>query len=587
MYRRHTNFSIEAIVQVFNGNPDFGRDASVMITRNGDLITNMYLMVRLSALNAGDEANKVAWSNWVGHALIREVELEIGGSRIDRHYGDWLNIWYELTIPAGQVRGYNIMVGNTKEATTLANTHNAYQLYVPMQFFHCRNDGLALPLISLQYHDVRVNFKFKAKNDCLVTTANVTAAAVTANLENAQLLVDYIYLDSEERKRFAQASHEYLIEQVQHTGAESVANNTEKFRLNYNHPTKFVVWALKLGRYTSANCFLAYNNNDWESARDLATKRFILNVAARTDATGTAEVTGGDYLFVHNGSGVDGILHKPAGLTGMANSIWEAITRTDTQLPRLIDDNDNKVRDDTVAGGPFMTLDNIIYADPIPVRHMSMPTSSVFVGVVSQLTNSEVDGDIDVCVNQFCNYGMHINHQWNPTTEAQIQLNGHDRFSARDGNYFNYVQPYQHFTNTPADGINVYSFALNPEDHQPSGAVNFSRIDNTQLNLKFGVPPGETLSFKNDYLDDDTKLLIFAVNYNVLRIMSGINWVYFKTQTCTEQLAAKISSVFANLDKQCKIQNLLKIHKPASSIKCCDNFKLTGTSLNFNYQIIV
>jgi hypothetical protein len=504
---------------VFNGNPDFGREASVLITRNGDLITNMYLMFRLSALEAGN-GHKVAWTDCPGHAAVDYAELEIGGSRIDKQYGDWLNIWRELTLPVGQARGYDIMVGNTKKATTLAQSHNAYQLYVPMQFFNCRNDGLALPLISLQYHDVRVNFKFRNKNDLLVVTSGTSASAVSASMENTQLLVDYIYLDSEERKRFAQASHEYLIEQLQFTGSESVSSNTMKPRLNYNHPSKFIVWAMKLGRYTKGNSFLAYDANDWESARDIATKRFILNVAARTDASdGTSEDTAGEFLLVYGSGAVDGILHKPASLTGTALTIWNAISKNGTQLPRLIDDGDNKVKG---TSGPYMTLDNILYAVPIPKEYMSMPTSSVFNGVASLLTDSKVENDVDVRVNQFCNYGMHLDKEYNPTAEAQLKLNGHDRFSARDGNYFNYVQPYQHFPNTPADGINPYSFALNPVDHQPSGSVNFSRIDNTELHLTFGVPSGESLSFKNDYVDDDTNLHIYAINYNVLRVMSGM-----------------------------------------------------------------
>lgn len=519
VYRRHTNFAVEGIVQVFNGSPDLGRQTSVNITRNGDLITNMYLMTRLSALDAGSD-NKVAWVDCVGHALIDYVELEIGGSKIDKHYGDWLNIWRELTLPVGQTRGYDQMIGNTQTARSLKQTHNAYQLYVPLQFFNCRNNGLALPLISLQYHDVRVNFQFRNKNDLLVTSAGTSPSAITAAMENTNLLVDFIYLDSEERKRFAQASHEYLIEQLQFTGPESVTSDNEKPRLNYNHPSKFVVWALKLGRYTVGNSFLAYNANDWVAARDTATKRFILNVAARTDASdGTSEDTAGEYLLVFGSGAVDGILHKPAGLTSTANTIWNVITKNGTQNPRLIDDGDNKVKG---SSGPFMTLDNIIYAEPIPKQYMSMPASSVFTGVTSQLSDSKVEGDENIRVVQFCNYGMHIDGEHNPTTQAHIQLNGHDRFSPRDGNYFNYVHPLQHFPNTPKDGINTYSFALNPVEHQPSGTVNFSRIDNTQLHIKFGVPSGESLSFKNDYLDDSSNLHIFTVNYNVLRIMSGM-----------------------------------------------------------------
>jgi hypothetical protein len=523
VYKRHTNFSIEAIPQVFNGNPTFDQNATVALQRNGDLIKNMYLTTRLSALDAGDDVSKkVAWVDCPGHAILAQAELLIGGSRIDRQHGDWLNFWNGLTLPVGQVRGYNQMVGKTVESNSLSNKHQAYQIHTPLQFSHCRHAGLALPLIALQYHAVRVDFKFNSKNTCLVSTSNVNLNEVSAVMENTQLLVDFIYLDARERKRFAQASHEYLIEQVQHTNKEAVNSNSVKIKLDYNHPSKFLVWGLKLGKYTTGQCFLAYNSNNWEVARDLATKRFILNVAARTDSTGTAEVSAGDFLFVHNGAAIDGVLHTPVGLTGTALVIWNKITANQTQLPRLIDDSDNKVRDDTAPGGPFMVMDNVLYNEPMPKEYMSMIVENVFSGVVSKLTNSEVEDDIDVCVHQYCNYGMHLDGQWNPVTQGCLSLNGHDRFAARDGQYFNYVQPYQHFPNTPPDGHNSYSFALKPHEHQPSGSVNFSRIDATQLSLDFGVPPGETLSFKNDYIDDNTNLYIFTMNYNVLRIMSGM-----------------------------------------------------------------
>lgn len=534
VYRRHTNFSIEAITQTFSGSPGFGRDVSVQITRNGDLITNMYLMVRLPAITGLTGEQKMAWSQFVGHAIIREVELDIGGSRIDRQYGDWLNVWYELTLPTGQSRGYDHLVGNNAAMTDLTSSKNVHQLYVPLQFFCNRHDGLALPLISLQYHEVRLNFKFRALSECIVTCDSPN---ITGDFQDAQLLVDYIYLDSEERKRFAQASHEYLIEQIQFTGDESVSNISEKYRLSFNHPSKFILWALRLGRYTTGKCFLAYNSNDWVKAQDLATKRFILNVASRTaDAGGTGNTedmtSTGIYLDVSsNDTEVDGVLTlgDSSNVSGNVMTIWNAITKDGTELPRLIDDGDNQVL--SSGGTRLMTLDNIIYCEPIPMQYMSYPTGSstneVFQGaatgsLIAAGTYTDVKDDNDCCVYDHKNYGLHLNREHNPTNEAQIQLNGHDRFQKRDGNYFNFVQPYQHFANTPQDGINVYSFALNPEDHQPSGTVNFSRIDNTQLNIDFSAPAGEGAIFKSVYAGDLTKISIYTMNYNVLRVMSGM-----------------------------------------------------------------
>jgi hypothetical protein len=352
VYRRHTNFAIEAIEQTFNGNPAFGSKATVQITRNGDLVTKMYL----KAVLAGSGGGPVLVKN-PGNALISSVELQIGGTRIDKHYGLWLSVWSDLTRPSTHDTSYNLMVGNVAAGTarTIADG-NSYTCYVPLQFFCCRNDGLALPLIALQYHDVRLEFEFSAGN-----TADVMTSANEANLRlnSATLLVDYIYLDSEERKRFAQASHEYLIEQVQHQEENTTSSVSNKYRLNFNHPVKELIW--------------------------------VYRQAVATD-------------FHYGASGAE--------------------------------------------------------------------LSS---GVI---------------------------------TSAQLKLNGHDRASAQDSLYFNSVQPYQHHTRAPSAGVHVYSFALNPEEHQPSGSCNFSRIDNAELNVTTGA--------NSDRTD------IFAVNYNVLRIMSGM-----------------------------------------------------------------
>jgi hypothetical protein len=292
----------------------------------------------------------VEWVNHVGHVLIDNVTIEIGGQTIDQHYGTWLQIWNELTQTAEKEAGYNVMIGNDAERTTPGASVDATTLYVPLQFWFCRNPGLALPLIALQYHEVKFNIQFAAL--ATVTRGDLSSTPVLG----ASLYVDYIYLDTDERRQFAQVQHEYLIEQLQFTGAETVSGaGSYKSKLALNHPCKELVW-------------------------------------------------------VHHISG-----NQPS-------------------------DFDNGSSGDTV-------------------------------------------------------------------TDAKLQLNGQDRFSTRKGSYFNLVQPYQHHTRIPAVGIYVYSFALNPEAHQPSGTVNMSRIDNATLQL--------TLSAAGS-------LHVYAVNYNVLRVMAGM-----------------------------------------------------------------
>ena len=496
IYRRHTNFAVESIEQTFQGSADFGRRVTATLQRNGDLVTNIYLRVLLpggTTVNSATSPNGVwAWVSKLGHSLINSVELNIGGTSIDKQYGDWLNIWYELARNHNQDRGYAKMIGSTPELTTLAASHDATTLYIPLYFFHCRNDGLALPLIALQYHDVRYDFEFRPLEDLLVTAGFTTSnpgRELGLRFNDASLFVDYVYLDVEERKKFAQASHEYLIEEVQFNGEESVSNNSNKLRLGFNHPVKSLYWGLKLGRYVNPSrtyTFLAYNPSSIESLQLQATKRFVLALA---------KYTVGNQLDLSNNrlqiaSGVS------AGLTTLFNAANAAAITTDPDVDNV-----------TILG---TVLDLATVSTPI----------STLLGSASRPTVGDGKLALDVVVQQYDNYGVYINGTTNPVAKALLQLNNHDRFSERDGAYFNYVQPWQSHSNTPADGVNVFSFALNPEEHQPSGTCNFSRIDNATLNLTFGVD-GVT-DFKTSYLADDSKLAIYAVNYNVLRIMAGM-----------------------------------------------------------------
>ena len=335
VYRRHTNFSMEAIEQTLNGGTAASGRCTATISRNGDLVSRMYVE---TTGGQGTGYNQ-------GAQLIKEVVCEIGGQQIDKHYSHWLETYAELTEPnpTGSV--------HATAGSTAAGTGTLFQLmsgmggvaadaatrnFVPLQFWFCRNPGLALPLIALQYHEVKI----------IINWGAVTSTGTSV----PKLWVDYIYLDTDERRRFAQVSHEYLIEQLQYQSFSSGGT----MELNFNHPVKELVF---------------------------------------TGAT----------------------MSQDSGNT------------------------------------PPVALDSTYL----------------------------------------------------------LKLNGHDRFATRNFEYFTRTQVWQHHTGyggvTTADSIGVYSFALKPEEHQPSGTCNFSRIDNAQL------VRGNT-----------TETHVYAVNYNVLRIMSGM-----------------------------------------------------------------
>ena len=295
-YRRHTNFAMESIEQTFNGQADFGRRIQCTVSRNGDLAYRTYLQVTLPEINQDDEANSAVYARWLdcpGEQMISMVEVEIGGQRIDRQYGDWMHIWNQLTQTSEQEDGYAKMIGNTTQLTYITDPsfaavdgpcdsdaprqvcapRNALPettLYVPLQFWYCRNPGLALPLIALQYHEVKINIDFRPIGECLWAVSALdntsgnsvsVSAAYQQSLVAASLYVDYVFLDTGERRKMAQNPHEYLIEQLQFTGDESVGSSSNKIKLNFNHPCKALYWSLRMGNYTTGKSVVSLADN--------------------------------------------------------------------------------------------------------------------------------------------------------------------------------------------------------------------------------------------------------------------------------------------------------------------------------------
>lgn len=592
VYRRHTNFSMETVEHPLNGNPDFGRSATVTVLRNGDLVSRTMLKVELSAVDlaaatsaSSAERGKIAWVRRLGHALIKEVEVEIGGSRIDKQYGVWMDIWYELTHTTSKERGYKAMIGDVEALTklqsvnTTANSDNlgddelpAYTLYVPLQFWFNRNPGLALPLIALQYHEVRLNFEFEEVSKLVVWSGAEAPDLKLFTMANASILVDYVYLDSEERRKFAQVGHEYLIEQLQFTGVESVTGANTKIKLGFNHPCKLLVWALRNGSFNGSgvrrnggNRFLAYTHDDakWESGSDSALQQAADNIArgmvfrpgqdipsnaSAKQIRGPSDSAESWVTVVTFDSGnvlkVNVVMTKATSMGVSPGSVslpasgeadWNVIdsvlvnNQNDTRAT-VKNLGANKVTEITVSielneSGEWDSYG--VRADAfegLTVADISVPVNAYEYDL--RATTTSTLNPYDVTVIQLSNYGLRLDGSGNPVAQANIQLNGHDRFDPLPGSYFNYVQPDAHCTRTPADGVNIYSFALHPEQHQPSGTANLSRIDTTQLNLTFEDTIRKTSDLALNIFNGSL-LYVFAVNYNVLRIMSGMGGVAY------------------------------------------------------------
>jgi hypothetical protein len=532
-YRRYTNFAIESIEQTFNSQADFGRRVQCVISRNGDLAYRTYLQVTLPEINqlmgngnynSGETSGVYArWLDFPGEQIIAQVEVEIGGQRIDRQYGDWMHIWNQLTMTAEQQRGYFKMIGNTTQLTFITDPsfsdvespcdsaaprqvcapRNALPettLYIPLQFWFCTNPGLALPLIALQYHEVKINLDIRPIDECLwaVTTLNCAGQAASGastvgrpvpasiaynqSLVAASLYVDYVFLDTDERRRMAQNPHEYLITQLQFTGDESVGSSSNKIKLNFNHPVKELIWVVQpdqnVDYCSSLTC-------DALLFKVLGAQPF--NYTDAIDALPNAVHAFGGPQAVAGDSGafIDarGLFQDAGALDATTNATgyWNGPS--------------NPYVDANFGGSiPAGDIGGVEYPEQSHMENSGVSDAGTFV-----LTETSLD--------------MHCWGQ-NPVVTAKLQLNGQDRFSEREGTYFSWVQPYQAHTRNPDEGINVYSFALRPEEHQPSGTCNFSRIDNATLQLVLSNATVEGTK--------TAKVRVYATNYNVLRIMSGM-----------------------------------------------------------------
>jgi hypothetical protein len=423
VYKRHTNFAMENIIQTVNGTPSNGGRVSVTIARNGDLVGNMYVALQPNVL-AATSTNGVADRNWVAERAVQDVELTIGGQRIDKHYQTWWRLYSELFLNEPDKTQW------AKMTTPSNRSETTDRVYLPLLFFFNRNPGLYLPLIALQYHDVRLDFNLTNYFSTFFSTSRF------------EVWANYVYLDTEERRRFAQKGHEYLIEQLQHTGADPVTVSTgstpteQLVRLSYNHPVKELIWC-----YTDAT--------------------FPGNASDTTSATGAMNSV---WNFTTNCANVN-----------VTSNLWL-----------------------------FQSANNYVQPHVCGVPHIYSGGSAALKASNAYWTEDGITRP-----------GTDDNVEVGPLANFRLILNGQDRFATQPGKYFNQIQPFYHHTGTPYPGIYVYSFALQPEEHQPTGTCNFSRIDNAQVAVSLKVA------------SRSNQQRMFAVNYNILRIQSGMGGLAF------------------------------------------------------------
>lgn len=400
VYHRHTNFAMESVEIPLNSTPTFNeyKDTTI-ISKAGDLLHTMHYDVLFEPTTVGSVSSYSNWTNGTGYAYIKDVSIEIGNQEIDKHYSEWFDIWNELTDV--NMNAYKLV--NKHDDDYLKDNSSAtppkLQMYIPLQFWFCKYPGLSLPLIALHNIDVKIKTTFR-KLDFLLNCDGTANTAQAAN-PNVKLYGDYIFLDTEERRRFTQTPHEYLIEQIQYLQPTLLSSSHE---LNFNHHVKEVIWV----------------------CRD---KRL-----GEKDPTDGANV-------------IDTTLNTPGGTFGKGNDYFNysiAATNSNTEY---------------------------IYG-----------------------------------ITGYEHFGT-----------ATISIEGSNRFTPRKASYFRHIQQYNYHSNISSKGIYVYSFALKPEEFQPTGFINFSKVNNVKL------------EFTNPITSSNMEILIFASNYNVLRIAEGMGGLAYTT----------------------------------------------------------
>ena len=567
MYKRHTNFAMEAMRVNFTGSPAYGQRSVVVVNRNADLMFRTYLEVTLpdTRATATGAAQDVLWTaggrRRLGYLLIQQVEIEIGGQVMDRHYGEWMFLWesltsnYDQSVRLDQMLGAN--VGGTYSTPAGCNGRPAV-LYIPLSFWFCRNPGLALPLIALQYHEVRLNFIFRQATDLVqnITTNGTTwpggvaaAAAALPRFKDAAVYVDYIYLDTDERRRFAQQSHEYLIDQLQYGLQQSITSQTVRLDLTLNHPVKERVWVYQDARML--DCSLvgqsfasvpAANNTQPFQYADIANRcRLQLNGQDRFDERY------GDYFWKvqpyqhHSGGAFE--VHAATSLTAStvtgstAGSVYAVFSgnisasgvitlAANTTVGSIVTGNVMTIVSATVVStgngvagfGVGATINALASgtANTSGATYSTSITSGVtgvngiaFYAVYDPNNNASTDPLINPSVSGI-NTGF---QQTNPDGSLQYNNNGVATNLTTGMGYTQSINP-----------INVYSFSLAPEEHQPSGSCNFSRIDTTTLVFDSitGVDGKALVAGSFPSKNYPFLFRMYAVNYNIFRVMSGM-----------------------------------------------------------------
>jgi hypothetical protein len=403
---------------------------------------------------------KFAWVNKIGHQLIKNLTLEIGGQLIDRHNNDWFNIWNELSLNTELEPIYDKMIGNVDQLIKYDYSNkNSYTLYIPLQFWFNKYISASFPLIFLRYGEIRFELELNDITKLIRSNAPSGYDYDTAiQLIDISLLVDYIFLDTDERTKFSQSTQEYLIEVVQNYNYTDINSSSITLESYFINSIKEIYWVAQ----SDNNLLLNFN-----STYDLGIIYKINNIVK----------TGDNY-----------IIQKIQLLLG--NHIFN-------------------------IGDIVEIFNSENYNNQYKIVSVDLTTITIY----SKFYKNEIDCFIKLIQS---NNNLDINN-FNPFINTTYNFEQYNRFVNYDQTYTNFVQPYQYHNKTPANGINSYSFAINPEEYQPSGTANMSNYKYKSFEFKFDQKMIDFILNNNDTLTIKT----YSLGYNMISLKNGMAGLVF------------------------------------------------------------
>ena len=505
---RYSNFSTGTIQVNFDGNGvNFGTSQTATIDNSGDLIYKTTLVLKLEK----NTSKTWGYVDRLGHAIIDNISVNVGGTELDIQYGDFMYIYNELNRNDSHDDNFDVMIGNVSSMKNIDVEHEEYTLYIPLNFWFTKSTFLTFPVCAINSQNFQVTVTLNEAIDC-INYKGSTEPTDLPNVTSSYLLVDYIYLDLAEQSLFKTEQHNYLIEQVQDL-SDNINLQTSRVNLSFDKPCKYIIWATNLDRFYNRNKYLSFAfDNDFEKAREEFAKLVWLSTRNGLDMS---DVDNPKIIFSSDFVNIGEI---PEMVTG-GNTILETLVKKVKGIILFAENINDQIKANATIDNVVLTENTITYED------MSKTIDEIKEGDNTTAAQTLFLDKNTLNIRDVFNYGNYINRTDNPVISSALLLNGREKFQQRDSNYFNSIVPYYNFNNKPADGINVYSFSLNPMNVEPTGTINFGMInDNKELILTIGKENKINSTYFNNFYKSG-RLRLFAYNYSLLTISPNLNTV--------------------------------------------------------------